>query len=271
MPKDKIEFAMRAIIEEARNRGWKGVSVPTRKTHKCTSKKVENGPYKWIDFSTLLDVLHFSLDQAIICMKDGRVLRQRRGIPMGDALSPAMTIGTCAWMEREWMQSLHEDVKRRFVARRYMDDVLLFFQKHGWDSARFYEDFKRSECYMPPLELEEAADGTFLETSFWVQGSYIHFRLKNVNEGGAKKVWRYQPYDSYTPYQQKRSTLIATLKKIDAMAGNKSERFESAMHKLKEFADLGYPTKVRQYACHRVGRETGQSIWFGVAKQQPWM
>ena len=39
----------------------------------------------------------------------------------------------------------------------------------------------------------------------------------------------------------------------------------------KEFADLGYPTKVRQYACHRVGRETGQPIWFGVAKQQPWM
>ena len=104
-----------------------------------------------------------------------------------------------------------------------------------------------------------------------MQGSYIHFRLKNVNEGGAKKVWRYQPYDSYTPYQQKRSTLIATLKKVDAMAGNKSERFESAMHKLKEFADLGYPTKVRQYACHRVGRETGQPIWFGVAKQQPWM
>ena len=76
------------------------------------------------------------------------------------------------------------------------------------------------------------------------------------------------PYDSYMPYEQKRSTLIATLKKVDRMAGNKSERFVSAMHKLKEFADLGYPVRVRQYACYRVERETGQRIWLAVAKQQ---
>lgn len=166
------------------------------------------------------------------------------------------------------MDSLHLDVKKRFIAKRYMDDILLLYEKHGWDSARFYADFQRSECYMPPLKLEEAEAGVFLESSFWVQGSYIHFRLKNVNEGGRKQVWRYQPYDSYMPYEQKRSTLIATLKKVDRMAGNKSERFVSAMHKLKEFADLGYPVRVRQYACYRVERETGQRIWLAVAKQQ---
>ena len=268
MPKDKITFAMQAIVEEARRQGRTGISVPTRKSHKFTWKKVENGPYKWIAFTTMLDVLHFSLNQAILSMKDGRLLRQVKGIPMGDALSPAMTIGTCAWMEKEWMESLHLDVKKRFIAKRYMDDILLLYEKHGWDSARFYADFQRSECYMPPLKLEEAEAGVFLESSFWVQGSYIHFRLKNVNEGGRKQVWRYQPYDSYMPYEQKRSTLIATLKKVDRMAGNKSERFVSAMHKLKEFADLGYPVRVRQYACYRVERETGQRIWLAVAKQQ---
>jgi len=126
---------------------------------------------------------------------------------------------------------------------------------------------------MPPLKLEEATDGTFLETSFKIEGSYIHFRLKNANEGDERKVWRYFSRTTATclSYEQKRSTLIATLKKVDSMAGNKSERFESAMHKLREFADLGYPVKVRQYACYRVGRETGQTIWNGVAKQQPWM
>ena len=187
---------------------------------------------------------------------------------MGDALSPAMTIGTCAWMEREWMASLHEDTKRKFVARRYMDDILLFFAKDGWDSDRFYDDFKRSECYMAPLKLEEATDGTFLETTFRVDGNYVHFRLKNVNQGGVRKVWRYQSYDSYTPYEQKKSTLIATLKKVDFMAGNQTERYESALDKLAEFASLGYPPKVREYACQRVGRETNQRIWFAVAKQQ---
>ena len=53
---------------------------------------------------------------------------------MGDALSPAMTIGTCGWMEREWMTSLHGNAKSKFAAKRYMDDILLFFLKDGWDS-----------------------------------------------------------------------------------------------------------------------------------------
>ena len=73
---------------------------------------------------------------------------------MGDWLSPAMTIGTCGWMEREWMASLHEDVKARFTAARYMDDILLLTAKGDWDSERFHADFQASECYMPPLKLE---------------------------------------------------------------------------------------------------------------------
>jgi len=107
MPKEKIRHALSAILQEARMEGRNGVSVPTReKTRKCTWKKVEDGPYQWIDFETLLEVLEFSLDQAILQMKDGRLVRQAKGIPIGDALSPAMTIGTCAWMEREWRESL---------------------------------------------------------------------------------------------------------------------------------------------------------------------
>ena len=34
-------------------------------------------------------------------MPDGHLKRQIAGIPMGDALSPGMAIGTCAWMEKE--------------------------------------------------------------------------------------------------------------------------------------------------------------------------
>ena len=78
------------------------------------------------------------MNQAVFRMKDGRLIRQVGGIPMGDALSPAMTIGTCGWMEREWMTSLHENAKSKFAAKRYMDDILLFFLKDGWDSEKFY-------------------------------------------------------------------------------------------------------------------------------------
>ena len=64
------------------------------------------------------------------------------------------------------MTSLHAATKTKFAAKRYMDDILLLMQKEGWDRQRFYEDFKRSECYARPLNLEEATDGTFLETFF---------------------------------------------------------------------------------------------------------
>ena len=52
------------------------------------------------------------------------------------------------------MASLHEDVKARFTAARYMDDILLLTAKGDWDSERFHADFQASECYMPPLKLE---------------------------------------------------------------------------------------------------------------------
>mgnify|MGYP006879408800 CR=1 FL=1 len=42
----------------------------------------------------------------------------------------------------------------------------------------------------------------------------IEYRLKNANEGDVKKVWRYQSWESYSPSEQKRRTLVATLKKV---------------------------------------------------------
>ena len=45
-----------------------------------------------------------------------------------------------------------------------------------------------------------------------MQHDHIDFRLKNVNEGEVKKVWRYQAWDSYSPNEQKWRTLV--MKKV---------------------------------------------------------
>ena len=82
------------------------------------------------------------------------------------------------------------------------------------------------------------------------------------------KVWRYQHINSYAPYQQKRATLIATLKKVDAMASDATTCYHSAHAKIAEFARLGYPVPMLKYACQRVGRETGHGVWFTVAQEQ---
>ena len=60
-------------------------------------------------------------------MPNGTLLRQVNGIPVGDPISPGMTIGTLAWMEKEWMKQLHPTDKQYFKGARYMDHVLIVY------------------------------------------------------------------------------------------------------------------------------------------------
>ena len=62
------------------------------------------------------------------------IMKQLDGIPMGGCLSPAMTILTTAWMEREWISGMHPLDQIFFKGTRYMDDVMLFVSKApDWD------------------------------------------------------------------------------------------------------------------------------------------
>ena len=142
-----------------------------------------------------------------------------------------------------------------------MDDILLVMRKEGWAREKFYDDFRRSECYMPPLLLEEAAEGTFLESTFEVERGRMRYRLKNANEGGVTKVWRYQSYDSYVSHQQKRSTLISTLRKVEKMASDDGQCLRSAVDKIKEFRKIGYPAAVCAKACGILAADSGRWTW----------
>ena len=97
-----------------------------------------------------------------------------------------------------------------------------------------------SECYQKPLKLEAGKDGTFLETRFWIEGDQIRFRLKNDNEGHDQKVWRYQHFDSNTPFLQKRATLTACLRKVQHQSSDKAAMGYSALEKIAEFRRLRY-------------------------------
>ena len=188
---------------------------------------------------------------------------------MGDPISPAMTIGALAWMERRWMRDeVGRTAKRNFMARRYMDDILLFYaENQGWDSAKMVADFEKSECYDSPLKLEEGGQGTFLETSFEIKENAVRFWLKNQNSGGEKQVWRYQHYESYASYQQKRATLMACLRKVQKMASDRQALERSAWDKIVEFRELGYPRRVLRTACNYLGATTGERGWFEVRDQ----
>ena len=96
MPQEVIRFAMRDVAARIKaKRGYEGVTVPRRsKTQACSWKRDDRRRDTiWIPFETMLDVMSFALDHAIVKLPTfgGRgeiLLRQVEGIPMGCATSP---------------------------------------------------------------------------------------------------------------------------------------------------------------------------------------
>ena len=48
--------------------------------------------------NTIIEALEFVLENTIIKTRTGELLKQEKGIPMGDSLSPGIAVGTTAWM-----------------------------------------------------------------------------------------------------------------------------------------------------------------------------
>ena len=255
MPKEIIRIAMRSVREKFRQ--FEGVYVPRFSDCQGCAWHTNKKSMQMIPFKVMLDVLDFCLDNTFIKMHGGEIKRQTEGIPMGDPLSPGMTIGTCAWLEEGWLQSVDNRDKQYFQAKRFMDDIIMIYVKNKvWDSKKFLQDFTRSEVYPKPLELEAGKDGIFLETQYYTCDNYIHYKLKNDNEMGKTNVWRYHHWHSNTTFQQKVGTLNACLRKAEN-ASTPQLMLQSACSKVEEFRRLRYPRQVLQKACSRLGAITG--------------
>ena len=186
---------------------------------------------------------------------------------MGDPLSPGMTIGACAWMEQEWLETIAEKDREYFRAKRFMDDIaIVYADSPRWDSKKFIADFAESQCYQKPLKLERGNDGTFLETRVWIEGNQIRHKLKNDNEDGKAKIWRYKHFDDGSPFMQKRATLTACLLKVQQMAsdGQADVFARAALDKIAEFRRLRYPLSVLTKCCTYLGATTGVGQWYRV-------
>ena len=117
--------------------------------------------------------------------------------------------------------------------------------------------------YREPLKLEEGKDGTFLETRYELTEKGIRFKLKNDNEK-MMKIWRYQHYQSYAPFLQKRATLTACLRKVHKHASDTENLRASALAKISEFRELGYPLDVLKKACTFLAATSGERTWLTV-------
>ena len=259
MDKDDIRNGLQHITNLiATTYGHKAVYIPTRGKAPCQWKARKG--FVEIPFLTLLDVMKFALENTIITDLEGNLYKQLKGIPMGDPHSPGMTIGACAWMEQTWLQTLSSETRSKIIARRYMDDVIIF-------SAQDTDtDTLLKSCYHKPLNLEDARHDTFLETSFSLKDSTkIQHWLKNDNvPHEPKKVWRYAHFHSYMAFNQKKAVLKACLKKVHYMASDNNVLEYSAYQKLQEFSNLKYPSKLLWTMCTTMGVQTRNPTWFEV-------
>ena len=114
-------------------------------------------------------------------------------------------------------------------------------------------------------------EGTFLETCFRVtKGNLIQHWLKNDNERGQQpKIWRYAHFNSHHPFAQKRSVMMACLKKVHKMASDSQVLSSSGTQKVAEFKALQYPQKMLWAACTTMGVTTRDTAWFRVRDQIP--
>ena len=61
---------------------------------------------------------------------------------------------------------------------------------------------------------------------------------------------------------------MACLKKVQRLASDNEMLKASAIAKLQEFKDRGYPRSIRTYVCAVLARDTGNTTWFRVRDVQ---
>ena len=231
-------------------------------TKPCEWAEKRKNTYVFIPFTAMKQLAEFTMKSAIVEIEPGEFLHQRTGIPMGDPISPAMTLAACGAMEINWMKTVPESSKEMFKIGRYMDDILAIYavDKKVWNDEEFIKSLERSDCYTAPLKLEDGGDDTFLETTFETTETNIRYRLKNVNEKETK-VWRYQNYYSYATFKQKRALLTASLRKIQKMCSDSAMLYRAAVAKLTEFRKLQYPNRMLKAACGFMSGATQDDTW----------
>lgn len=271
MPKECIRTAMAEVLEmvlaEKKQRGChsKTISVPHSKRQGCEWGMSRQARRSNISTKMMLECVDFVLENTFLKLGD-KILKQVRGIPMGDPLSPAIAVATCAWMEMKWMQERTTEEKQCFSAARFMDDICVLYKTQDGENKTVSE--LREKCYLPPLRLEEAEQGVFLETQFkCTEEGVLTHRLKDKNEGSdEQQVWRYHRYDSYVPYLQRFGVLMGVLKKVETMASDGTQLRRGAAAKMTEFMKLGYPTRVLRTACFKMHAGSASGDWIDVAR-----
>ena len=253
MPKGDMICAMKTILKEVREGQRLRVSHITVPDSKAL-------PIKWgkhyeecegraravtVPLDELVKIVKFSLDHTVTKVGKDKLVRQNCGIPMGDSLSPAIAIGTCAWFERKWIRSMPEEDRWRVKGIRYLDDVLMIVNDHEWGKAgECFDNFaKLGGCYPKPLSLSEDDGAHYLECTIHNKGEDLLLQHWNKNEGNESKQRYYKGVHahSFSETKYKVGALIGTFVRMGRNSSTNELLQTSLKEKCRELKFLQYP------------------------------
>ncbi|GBG80874.1 hypothetical protein CBR_g31430 [Chara braunii] len=198
-------------------------------------------------------------------MAGGRILKQRIGIPMGKASSPALACLLSAHAEFTFLNSLGMERYLTYGAR-IVDDISIFVRCKKGDvvskkkAERVIEKFER--CYHENLTLERTDKGSFWEflgcvvgVKDWPEGIVCAATHKNQVgvQSGRLAFQNLQDYCTYSSRQQKLAVISSFLyraKRYTTMQGAEAV-FLFALKielRLRGFPDEYFDTALRSFS-----------------------
>ena len=272
MPKEDMVCALRTILKEVKDAQRLRVShitVPTSKSLPVRWGKHyrEEGYQKAITLplDELVKIAKFSLEHCLTKIGGGTIVRQVHGIPMGDSLSPALAIGTCAWFERKWLNKLPEGERWRVQGVRYLDDVMMIVNDAGWGKGKeTLANFeKRGSCYPKQLSLSGDDEKHYLECIIHNKKESITVQHWNKNEGSDEKQRFYKGAhaNSFSDERFKTGAMIGTFTRIARNSSTGELLRASLKEKIRELKFLGYKEVQIMKVLRHMKKKFPQGEW----------
>ena len=293
MPKDKILESMKEILKlvkadpdiDALHEDGTYAEMNSPAIVAKTSKEAINlpkfgkGPAHWgygdvdtritLTFKQMLDIVSFSLENAFFILGD-KIIQQVHGIPMGDPMSPALCIGSCAYLEMKWFESLPANIQPHVKFTRYLDDIFMIANigQNGIPESDFLALKKEftENCYPPCLELEETPHDEYLECKVQTEGNVITTRHWNKNlthmiATGKQHYYKHQHFGSHTTNHSKRGALIGTWTRMSDNTNTTEGLHMAICEKMFELNELKYPKKYVLKTLKYMHNKTKEEIW----------
>ena len=215
----------------------------------------------------MLDIAQFSINNAFFTLGN-KIIQQVHGIPMGDPLSPAICIATCAHMEMRWYDNLPKEIQEQVRFTRYLDDIFMIANRKAiGDFESFITKFT-NECYPACLILEETNDDEYLECKTKISSSGNEVQIAHWNKnyahmmgGDGQYFYKHQHFDSYTTNHSKRGALIGTWTRMQDNSNSDEGLEQSVREKTFELQSLGYPDRYITNTLKYMFNKTHKDVW----------